>query len=81
MTGVVEAAAVTILVVLVGGVIVVVIGLSAWAIWREDQRLTLTECPPNWLSAQSPPPHGGRPAQHRHRTRAPDQRTRQAITR
>ena len=50
MTGVAEAAAVTILVVLVGGVIVVVIGLSAWAIWREDRRLTLTGCPPNWLS-------------------------------
>ncbi len=51
MTGVVEAVAIVILIFFASGVIVAVMILSAWAIRREDRRLTLTGRAPDRLSS------------------------------
>jgi len=47
MTGVVEAVVVAVLVVSAS---VAVVGLSAWAVWREERLLTLTGRAPDWVS-------------------------------
>jgi hypothetical protein len=51
MIGVTEAVAVVILIFFASGVIVAVVVLSAWAIRREDRRLTLTGRAPDRLSS------------------------------
>jgi hypothetical protein len=51
MIGVGEAVAVVVLIFFVCGVIVAVLVLSAWAIWREDRRGTLTGRAPDRLSS------------------------------